>query len=99
MNKKTLTIAAAALSGLLAGSAARAAVVSTPASSTNSQMTSTAGQRAIGLDAPTPHDCKGQNSCKGQGGCKTGDKGCKGQNSCKGNGGCKVTATTKPTSM
>jgi len=97
MNRnKTLTIAAAALGGLLAGSAARAAVVST------GQLASIAGQHAIGLDAPAPapHDCKGQNSCKGQGGCKTGDKGCKGQNSCSGKGGCKVTApTTKPAAL
>jgi hypothetical protein len=97
MNRKqTFTIAAAALSGMLAGSAARAAVVSS--SRTSSQLTSPAGQKAIPLDT-TAHDCKGQNACKGQGGCKTGDQGCKGKNSCKGNGGCKVTATTKPSAM
>jgi hypothetical protein len=84
-HKKTLTIAAAALSGLLVGSAARAA---TTATSTSNQLTNIAGQHAIGLDAPTPHDCKGQNTCKGTGGCKAGDNGCKGQNSCKGKGGC-----------
>ena len=89
---KTLTIAAAALSGMLAGSAARAATI--PTSTGGTQVVAGAGQIAITLDAPAAHDCKGQNSCKGQGGCKTGDKGCKGQNSCKGNGGCKVTAPT-----
>jgi hypothetical protein len=97
MNRKqTFTIAAAALSGLLAGSAARAAVVSP--TRTGNQLTSPAGQKAIPLDTAA-HDCKGQNACKGQGGCKTGDNGCKGKNSCKGNGGCKVSATTKPSAM
>ncbi len=94
---KTLTIAAAALSGMLAGSAARAATFSTPTGS--SQMVTGAGQKAITLDAPAAHDCKGQNACKGQGGCKTGDKGCKGMNSCKGNGGCKVAAPTTAPGM
>jgi hypothetical protein len=97
-HKKTLTLAAAALSGLLVGSAARAAT-NTSTTNTGNTVTSIAGQHAVGLDAPTPHDCKGQNACKGQGGCKTSDKGCKGMNSCSGKGGCKVTATTKPTSM
>ena len=97
---KTLTIAAAALSGMLAGSAARAAVVVTaPAMGSSHQVVANAGQKAISLDAPAAHDCKGQNACKGQGGCKTGDQGCKGKNSCKGNGGCKVSGTTKPSLM
>jgi hypothetical protein len=96
MNRnKTMTIAAAALSGLLAGSAARAAAISTTGGA--NQLVSNAGQRAIALDAPTPHTCKGKNACKGQGGCTSGDNGCKGKNSCKGNGGCNTTPpTTKP---
>ncbi len=92
-NKKTFTIAAAALSGLLAGSAARAAVVATGSTNTGSQLTSAAGHRAIMLDDTDKHDCKGQNSCSGKGGCKTGDNGCKGKNSCKGKGGCKTNGT------
>ncbi len=91
---KTLTIAAAALSGMLAGSAARAAVLTSTATSGSSQLVAGAGQKAIPMDDAPKHDCKGQNACKGQGGCKTGDKGCKGQNSCKGNGGCKTNGTT-----
>ncbi len=94
---KTFTIAAAALSGILAGSAARAAVVSTPSSTGGSHLIAGAGQKAIAMDDAGKHDCKGQNACKGQGGCKTGDNGCKGKNSCKGNGGCKTNgATTAP---
>ena len=93
--KKTLTIAAAALSGLLAGSAARAATVPTSTSSQSNQLSSAAGHRAIMLDDSTDkHDCKGQNSCTGKGGCKTGDQGCKGKNTCKGKGGCKTNGTT-----
>ncbi len=100
MNRnKTMTIAAAALSGLFAGSAARAAALPGGTSGISSAVTCNAGQKAFMTDAPTPHDCKGQNACKGQGGCKTGDKGCKGLNSCKGNGGCKVAAATTAPGM
>ena len=98
MNRnQTLAIAAAALSGMFVGSATRAATIATSPSagisSAASQLTGTAGQKAMPMD-DTKHDCKGQNACKGQGGCKTGDKGCKGMNSCKGNGGCKTNAPT-----
>jgi hypothetical protein len=87
--QKTLTFAAAALSGLLAGSAARAATIPSSTNSTQgNQLASAAGHRAIMLDDTTKHDCKGQNACKGQGGCSSGDGGCKGKNSCKGKGGC-----------
>ena len=98
MNRnKTMAIAAAALSGMFVGSAARAATIATASSagisSASSQLTATAGQKAMLMD-DTKHDCKGKNACKGQGGCKTGDKGCKGLNSCKGNGGCKTNGPT-----
>jgi hypothetical protein len=77
-----------ALTGLMAGSAARL-----HASTTNSGPTQFSagiqGQLADDSDSGK-HACKGQNSCKGQGGCKTGDAGCKGQNTCKGKGGCKT---------
>jgi hypothetical protein len=81
------TLATVALTGLMAGSAARL-----QASTTNSgpqQITNAMGQVADD-SATDKHDCKGKNSCKGKGGCKTGDAGCKGKNTCKGNGGCKT---------
>ena len=62
VRNKTLTIAAAALTGLLAGSNARAMGASSPASG-SSITHSTAGQKAISLDGDK-HACKGQNSCK-----------------------------------
>jgi hypothetical protein len=101
---KTSTVlvaaAAAALTGLIAGSAARASTVAVPGGqaslTTQTQQgvaTTLAGTKAIGMRDGTAHDCKGKNDCKGQGGCKTGNNGCAGKNSCKGNGGCKTPAT------
>ena len=99
-NGTKLSIAAAALSGLLMGTAARAATL--PATGTNSdkvvkKAVVDAGQKAIKLDDTNKgkHDCKGKNDCKGQGGCKTGDNGCKGKNTCKGHGGCKTNEEKK----
>jgi hypothetical protein len=83
---KTL-LATVALTGLMAGAAARVHAA-TPTSS-NDQFGTAKGQLADD-SATGKHDCKGQNSCKGQGGCKTGDNGCKGKNDCKGKGGCKT---------
>ncbi len=93
-----LMLAAAAMTGLLAGSARLAsAAVPTPASGTSvkaSSVEKVAGVKAITLaDDAGKHDCKGKNACKGQGGCKSGDNECKGKNSCKGKGGCN---TNKP---
>jgi hypothetical protein len=90
-NTKTM-LAAIAISGLLAGSAARA---STPSTGTGSDKYSASkGQLADDSESSKDkHDCKGKNSCKGKGGCKTSDAGCKGKNSCKGQGGCN---TNKP---
>jgi hypothetical protein len=85
-------LATVALTGLMAGAAARAHA-STPTGSSD-QYGSAKGQLADDSTAPAKHDCKGQNGCKGQGGCKTGDNGCKGKNSCKGKGGCKTNGTT-----
>ena len=84
-------LATVALTGLMAGAAARVHA-STP-TGTNAQFSTANGQLA---DDPSAgkHDCKGQNSCKGQGGCKTSDAGCKGKNTCKGKGGCKTNGTT-----
>jgi hypothetical protein len=89
-----LSIAAAALSGLLMGTAARAATASVPASHEKAGMSKSIdpGQKAIKYadekKEVKKHDCAGKNDCKGQGGCKTGDNGCKGKNTCKGKGGC-----------
>jgi hypothetical protein len=85
-------LATVALTGLMAGAAARANV-STPTGSSD-QYGSVKGQMADDSTTPGTHSCKGQNSCKGQGGCKTSDAGCKGKNTCKGKGGCKTSGTT-----
>lgn len=96
-----LSIAAAALSGLLMGTAARAATVTVPTSSSKQQSMQKsvdAGQKAVRLaddDTAKKHDCAGKNDCKGKGGCKTGDAGCKGKNSCKGKGGCATNKESK----
>ena len=99
-NGTKLSIAAAALSGLLMGTAARAATlpVSAPAQEKSVKKAAVdAGQKAIKLDDTNKdkHDCKGKNDCKGKGGCKSGDNGCKGKNSCKGKGGCKTNMDEK----
>ena len=102
-NSTKLSIAAAALSGLLMGTAARASTssfpVQSPAKKATMQKSINAGQKALMLDdkdkEKDKHDCKGKNDCKGKGGCKTGDNGCKGKNSCKGKGGCKTNEEEK----
>lgn len=91
MTKTTKTlIAAAAVTGLLTGSAARL-----HAGSSDNSNTASLEKAGIRLDDTDKgkHDCKGHNDCKGQGGCQSGDNGCKGKNSCKGKGGCN---TNKP---
>lgn len=79
-------LATVALTGLMAGAAARVHA-STPSSNSDQYGAASKGQLADDSDKGK-HDCKGKNTCKGQGGCKTGDAGCKGQNTCKGKGGC-----------
>jgi hypothetical protein len=99
--KTNVMIAAAALGGLIIGTAGRASASSLPTSASQSisaqsrSVTGTAvshdaGFKANLLDDDTKgkHDCKTKNDCKGLGGCKSGDNGCKGKNSCKGKGGC-----------
>jgi hypothetical protein len=82
-------LATVALTGLMAGAAARAHA-STPTGAADQY-----GKGQLADDSSAgKHDCKGQNGCKGQGGCKTGDNGCKGKNTCKGKGGCKTNGTT-----
>ncbi len=85
-------LATVALTGLMAGAAARANAA-TPTGS-GDQFSAAKGVLADDNSGAAKHDCKGQNGCKGQGGCKTGDNGCKGKNSCKGKGGCKTNGTT-----
>ncbi len=82
-------LATIALTGLMAGSAARLHATTT---GTSDQSSISKGQLADDSDSGK-HACKGQNSCKGQGGCKTSDAGCKGKNTCKGKGGCKTNGT------
>jgi hypothetical protein len=92
-----LTIAAAALTGLLAGAASRASAATTPINGEpGSKLVVAAGHHVINLDDTDKNACKGQNACKGKGGCKTGDNGCKGKNSCKGKGGCKTNGDAAP---
>jgi hypothetical protein len=67
---------AAAVTGLMLGSAAAAAGED-------------ANKDKSEKSAKEKHACKGQNACKGQGGCKSDKHACKGHNACKGQGGCK----------
>jgi hypothetical protein len=98
---KIVSVAAAAMGGLLAGSAALAASPSSSALSigAGSKITNVTGVKAVTLDdaatQPAKHDCKGMNDCKGKGGCGSSDNGCKGKNSCKGKGGCGSAAMDK----
>ena len=84
-------LAAVAISGLMAGSAARLHASTTGSPTQGASFAK--GQLAADSDTDK-HDCKGKNSCKGKGGCKTGDAGCKAMNTCKGKGGCKTNGTT-----
>jgi hypothetical protein len=84
-------LATVAITGLMAGSAARLHAAATGGSDQSALI----GKGQLADDSSSgKHDCKGQNSCKGAGGCKTGDQGCKGKNTCKGKGGCKTNGTT-----
>ena len=100
MKSTTMFLAAAAMTGLIAGSANRAQAATQPQSGTQSIKKvvghdAKAGVKAFAAEDKGKHDCKGKNECKGQGGCKTGDNGCKGKNSCKGKGGCKTNGDEK----
>jgi hypothetical protein len=81
-------LATVALTGLMAGSAARLHASTT--SGCSSDQCSMGKGRVLADSDSSKHDCKGKNGCKGQGGCKTGDNGCNGKNTCKGKGGCKT---------
>jgi hypothetical protein len=88
-------LAAAAFSGLIAGTSSHASTSTGGIKAATARITfdGKAGVKARNLDGAT-HACKGKNDCKGQGGCSTGDGGCKGKNSCKGKGGCSMTGST-----
>jgi hypothetical protein len=88
-NKITAMLAAAAVTGLLSGTASAA-----PTKAIDKKGTLLIAQ-AAGKPAQKPRKgnesgnaCHGKNACRGQGGCFSGDKGCKGKNTCKGKGGC-----------
>jgi hypothetical protein len=85
-------LATVALTGLMAGAAARVSAA-TPTGS-GGQYSAAKGVLADD-NSGSKHSCKGQNGCKGQGGCKSGDNGCKGKNSCKGKGGCATDGSKK----
>jgi hypothetical protein len=61
-----LTIAAAALTGLLAGAASRASAATTTSRDSSTKLVA-AGHQVINLDDTDKNACKGQNSCKGKG--------------------------------
>jgi hypothetical protein len=85
---------AAAIAGLLGGTATRLdAQASQQSNSATATASSNAGVLVLAQDnppAPSKHSCKGKNDCKGQGGGKH-----PGKNSCKGKGDC-ATDGSKP---
>ena len=101
--KKNSLLMAAAVAGLLTGTAGRMSAVPI-ASNTQTGATVRAAKASAGkisvakvsFAAEDKHSCKGKNDCKGQGGCKAGDNGCKGKNSCKGKGGCATDGSKGP---
>ena len=103
--KKNSLLTAAAVAGLLAGTAGRMSAAPT-GGNTHTGATVQAAKASAGkvsvvkvsFAAEDKHSCKGKNDCKGQGGCKASDNGCKGKNSCKGKGGC-ATDGSKPPSF
>ena len=100
MKSRKHAAVAAALAGLLGGTAARLNAQSSPASNSMLRNSFTASQDTPKESKPAKtkvekHACKGMNSCKGKGGCSTGDNGCKAKNSCKGKGGCATDGSNK----
>jgi hypothetical protein len=87
---------AAAVAGLLGGTAARlnAQPISGHSEATANSSSAVAGVLVVSEKKLPKHACKGQNDCKGQGG---GDKKHAGKNACKGQGAC-ATDGSKPKS-
>lgn len=103
LNKKNALLMAAAMTGLMAGTAARGTATPVTGNSQTvvgvKQANSSIGKlalRTVAFAAEDKHSCKGKNDCKGQGGCKASDNGCKGKNSCKGKGGCATDGSKGP---
>jgi hypothetical protein len=97
MNNNTVTnlALAAAIAGLLGGTAARLNAQPTPGQSeATASSASIVGLLVAAKDLPK-HACKGQNDCKGQGG---GDKKHAGKNACKGQGACATDGSKPPKS-
>jgi hypothetical protein len=88
-NSSRRFLAAAAMAGLLSGTAVRQAWAdgTNVVASTNTAP----GKVAPIKKTPKVHDCSGVNDCKGLGGCKTTVNECKFKNACKGKGGCELT--------
>lgn len=88
--KLTALLAAAALSGLMAG-ASKAAPATEVGKTKLLIAQANPGTPGPKVYKPKNHNgnaCHGKNACRGKGGCFSGDNGCKGKNSCKGKGGC-----------
>jgi hypothetical protein len=75
-------LAAAAMAGLLSGTAIQQGCADC------SKTSISPGKVAPARNMPVVLDCAGTNDCKGLGGCKTDDHACKFLNACKGKGGC-----------
>jgi hypothetical protein len=88
VSRKSLALAAA-LTGLVGGTAARAGQSHSASSQLSAGMLADDAGKKKEIEK---HACKGMNSCKGQGG---GDAKHWGKNSCKGKGGC-ATDGSKP---
>jgi hypothetical protein len=88
-NVSRKVLAAAAMAGLLSGTAVRQSYADGTNTATNTNIAP--GKVAPAKKLPKVHDCSGMNDCKGLGGCKTSANDCKFKNACKGKGGCELT--------
>ena len=90
MKNSTKSLAlAAAVAGLLGGTAVR--VNAQPTSNALTTVQAAGVLLAQTTPDPTKHSCKGKNDCKGQGGGKH-----PGKNSCKGKGDCATDGSKAP---
>jgi hypothetical protein len=85
---KNSVVLTAAFTGLLSGTAARAAAPQDTSKQDTTKSKKATSKASKATAKVEKHSCAGQNSCKGLGGCKAGDQGCAGKNTCKGKGGC-----------
>ena len=89
MNSTKSLALAAAVAGLLGGTAVR--VNAQPTSNAPTTVQAAGVLLAQTTPDPTKHSCKGKNDCKGQGGGKH-----PGKNSCKGKGDCATDGSKGP---